>query len=154
MPILEAKFPTFAEFASATVDEVYDPQSLSNAIRLEANTLESGVLTNDGKGHFNFVALPSLAQAAPSFGVQLSDFNADGNCDILLAQNFFGPQRETGRMDGGLGMLLLGAVTGRFSLSGQTRAALLFPKMLKVCSSATLMTITGPTSSSASMTAK
>ena len=58
MPILEAKFPTFAEFASATVDEVYDPQSLSDAIRLEANTLESGVLTNDGKGHFNFVALP------------------------------------------------------------------------------------------------
>jgi hypothetical protein len=114
MPILEAKFPTFAKFASATLEDIYDPQSLADAIRLEANTLESGALINDGKGHFNFVALAPFAQVAPSFGVQLSDFNADGFCDIVLAQNFFGLQRETGHLDGGLGLLLLGAGDGTF----------------------------------------
>jgi hypothetical protein len=114
MPILEAKFPNFAEFASATLAEVYDRESLAGAMRLEANTLESGLLVNDGAGHFEFVALPGLAQAAPGYGVQLSDFNADGRCDVLLAQNFFGPQRETGRMDGGLGLLLLGEEDAKF----------------------------------------
>ena len=38
----------------------------------------------------------------------MSDVDGDRNCDILLAQNFFSPQPETGRMDGGLGLLLLG----------------------------------------------
>ena len=73
----------------------------------------------------------SLAQAAPSFGVQLCDFNADGYCDILLAQNFFGPQRETGRMDGGLGMLLLGAGDGTFQPMWPDTSGIVIPEDAK-----------------------
>jgi hypothetical protein len=131
MPVLEAKFPDFAKFASATLAEVYDRESLADAMRLEANTLESGVLLNDGAGHFEFVVLPGLAQAAPGYGVQMSDFNADGRCDILLAQNFFGPQRETGRMDGGLGVLLLGAGDGTFQQVWPHKSGIVIPEDVK-----------------------
>ena len=114
VPMLELKFPRYSDFASATLSEIYGPQSIADALRLEANTLESGVLLNNGQGRFDFVALPRLAQIAPSFGVQMTDFNADGHCDVVLAQNFFSPQRESGRMNGGLGLLLLGNGDGTF----------------------------------------
>ena len=44
----------------------------------------------------------------------LTDVNADGNADIYIAQNFFSPQLETGRMDGGVSLLLLGKGDGTF----------------------------------------
>ena len=85
------------------------------------------MLMNNGQGHFEFASLPRLAQIAPSFGVQLTDFNADGNCDIVLAQNFFGPQRETGRMNGGLGLLLLGAGDGTVEPVWPNRSGIVIP---------------------------
>ena len=108
MPGLGDKFKTYREFAQASLQELYTPASLKKSLRLAADTLQSGIFLNDGKGTFSFAALPHLAQIAPSFGVALSDVDGDRNCDILLAQNFFSPQPETGRMDGGLGLLLLG----------------------------------------------
>ena len=56
-----------------------------------------------------------LAKIAPSFGFSLCDFNADGYLDIALAKNFFRPQRETGRIDGGFGLLLTENGTGEFT---------------------------------------
>lgn len=81
---------------------------------MEANELRSGVLLNDGAGRFTFEPLPTLAQVAPGFGVVLSDFDADGHTDIFMAQNFYSPQRETGRMAGGVGLWLRGAGDGSF----------------------------------------
>ena len=72
------------------------------------------IFINDGSGSFTFTPLPRIAQIAPSFGVLLADVDADGHIDCVLAQNTFSPQRETGRMDGGLGLLLKGNGTGEF----------------------------------------
>ena len=114
MPFLKNKTPKFHDFASATLSELYE-ESLEKAQRFEANTLASGVLINDGRGRFEFRELPGLAQAAPVFGIAVSDFDADGNPDLFLAQNSHAPQVETGHMDGGVGVLLLGSGDGRFS---------------------------------------
>ena len=40
--------------------------------------------------------------------------DSDGIPDLYVSQNFYGPQRETGRMAGGLGALLLGDGEGSF----------------------------------------
>jgi hypothetical protein len=127
MPMLEVKFPRFSDFASASLVDIYGAEAISKAVRLEATTLESGVLLNHGKGRFEFVPLPRLAQAAPGFGVGLADFDGDGNCDIVLAQNFFGPQREIGRMSGGLGLLLLGKGDGTFQPVWPDRSGIVIP---------------------------
>ena len=76
--------------------------------KFSATVLDSALLRNDGKGHFNVEPLPWLAQTAPSFGVVVAELNGDTAPDVVLAQNFFTAQVETGRMAGGLSLLLTG----------------------------------------------
>ncbi len=109
MPILRERLPTFHQFASSTLQDIYGHALLGAADKFEVNSLESGVLINDGQAHFHFQTLPRLAQASPCFGVVTGDFDGDAMADIFTVQNFFGPQRETGYMDGGVSVLLLGS---------------------------------------------
>ncbi|MGK0361585.1 MAG: hypothetical protein ACI9U2_003903, partial [Bradymonadia bacterium] len=114
MPELASKYGTFTAFARSTAEEIYG-EKLAQAQRFEVDTLESGVLINDGAGHFGLRPLPRWAQASPIFGSAFIDLNQDGHLDIVAAQNFFGPQRETGRFDGGVGAVLLGDGEGGFN---------------------------------------
>ena len=112
MPKLADKFDTYKGFAAASLAEIYTPQKLDSVRRFSVTDLNTSVFWNDGKGNFSPEPLPWAAQLAPSFGVVVRDFDGDGNQDIALAQNFFTPQRETGRMAGGLSLLLLGKSVG------------------------------------------
>ena len=127
VPALSERFPTFKRFALASLQEIYTPQRLEDAQRFEANTLESGILINNGHGELTFRPLPRLAQASPAFGVVLSDVDGDGALDLYLTQNFFSPQPETGRMDGGLSLLLKGNGDGSFEPIWPDRSGLIVP---------------------------
>jgi hypothetical protein len=94
------------------LDELYSRARLDAALRLEANCFDSVVLFNLGDGRFAVRPLPRFVQAAPGFGVAISDFDGDGANDIYVVQNFFSPQSETGRMDGGVSVLLRGDGAG------------------------------------------
>jgi hypothetical protein len=78
---------------------------------------------NDGTGHFEFKALPRLAQITASYGVTFTDVDGDGSQDMLLSQNSYAPQLETGHFDGGQGLLLEGMETGNLTLFGQKTVA-------------------------------
>lgn len=114
MPSLATKFPTFHDFGAATLDSVYSTDKLQTSLVKEATELGNGILFNNGSGHFTFRRLPRIAQTAPVYGIAAADFNGDGNIDLALAQNFNGPQVETGRYDGAIGLLLLGNGDGSF----------------------------------------
>jgi hypothetical protein len=109
LPSVEIAFPSFHEFASATLAEIVGEAQLASATQLSANFADSALLRNDGRGHFTVEPLPILAQVSPGFGVVMSDFNADGQTDVYLVQNQFSTRREIGRWDGGVSALLLGA---------------------------------------------
>jgi len=108
MPNLLNRVNTYHGWASSALDEIYEKARLETALRLEATTLESVVLINDGEGHFTLHPLPALAQLSPVFGIALSDLDGDGYTDAVLAQNFFTAQQETVPYDGGLSLLLRG----------------------------------------------
>ena len=59
--------------------------------------------------------LPELAQMAPVMAIALDDLDRDGHPDAVLAQNFNGAQRETGRMNAGLSLFLRGGDNGEFT---------------------------------------
>lgn len=127
MPSLQTKVGSFHKFAISGLTDLYSESRLGNALRLEANTLESGLLINDGEANFSWSPLPRFAQIAPAFGAALIDLDADGDLDAVLAQNSFSPQRETGRMDGGLGLALLNDGSGAFSILSAPESGLVIP---------------------------
>ena len=121
MPSLGAKFPTFNAFASAMLDDIYD---VNQADVFEATELAHGVFINGGAANFTFKPLPRLAQVSIGFGLAARDFNGDGHVDIAMGHNFNGPQVETARFDGGLGLLMLGDGTGAFEPVESTRSGI------------------------------
>ena len=127
MPHLKEKFGTYHSFALASLQEIYTPKCLGESLRLECNELRSGVLINSGEGEFTFKPLPKIAQIAPVFGVAVTDANDDRKPDIVLGQNFYGPQVETGHMDGGVGQLLLGNGDGTFTAAPPSESGIIVP---------------------------
>ena len=106
MPHLLKRVPTYSSFASKTINEIYTPQAIQESIRLEINTLDSMLFRNDGKGKFIAEPLPFLSQMAPIMDLAITDLNQDGLKEIIVAQNFNAAQRETGRMNAGLGVVI------------------------------------------------
>jgi hypothetical protein len=127
MPFLGERFSTYRSFASASLVDIYTPTCLDQAHRFAAKTLESGLLLNQGDGTFRFETLPRLAQAAPGFGAIVRDLDLDGNPDIYFVQNFYSPQPETGRMAGGLSLLLRGDGNGDFEPVWPRESGLVVP---------------------------
>ena len=114
MPHLMKNAPSYTAFASKTLTELYTPSALDGAMKLEANTLLSMIFLNDGKGNFTAQPLPHFAQLSPVMDIAVGDFDGDGLLDAALGQNFYDAQRETGRMNAGLGVILKGDGKGTF----------------------------------------
>jgi hypothetical protein len=126
MPFVGDKFPTFRDFSLATLDDIYETEKKPRP-NVELNYLESVVAWNDGENGFELEPLPKLTQISPGFGVAIRDFDADGVKDIMIANNFFGSQPETGYMDGGLGLFLKGNGDRGFSAVWPEKSGIVVP---------------------------
>lgn len=114
MPFIADKFKTFHDYSLASVADIYEIKNEPRPVK-ELRVLDSVVLWNENESGFRMQALPKLAQISPAYGVCISDFDADGILDILMATNFFAAQPETGYMDGGIGWLLKGDSKAQFT---------------------------------------
>ena len=125
-PSLVEEFPTFQSFAAAALQDIYSPRFLAAAQRFEVNTLESAALLNDGRA----TSLSVLCRASLKprrVWRRAHGCRRDGKLDLYLAQNFFSPQPETGRMDGGLSLLLRGNGDGSFTPVWPNESGLVVP---------------------------
>ena len=131
LPSLKERFPTYRQFARATVEEVLGEAS-TRAGFLVVRTSTSLVLLNRGD-HFEARPLPMEAQISVATGLVVADFDGDGSEDLFIAQNWFAFPPETPRAAGGRGLLLRGDGRGAFSsvsgnssgirIDGEQRAA-------------------------------
>ena len=131
IPHLAQRFNTFHSFALAELNEVYTPQEMKGAQKFLITELNSGILLNDGNAQFNFKKLPKIAQIAPSFGIVVEDMNGDSFPDLFLAQNFYHSQVETGRMSGGMSLMLTGLGDGTFKPMWPSESGIIIPSDAK-----------------------
>jgi hypothetical protein len=125
LPDLPARFPTQKAFSEATIVQVLGDYQ-AQIHQVQAVCLESVVLLNRGD-RFDLRPLPSEAQFAPAFSVNVADFDGDGFEDLFLSQNFFANQPEIPRYDAGRGLLLKGDGTGNFkAVSGRESGILVY----------------------------
>jgi hypothetical protein len=114
IPAISRRFPKFYQYARATFEDLLPPDSVARAQYFKATTFASAYLSNNGNGTFAIRALPLVAQTAPIFGVGVEDIDSDGNLDLLVTGNFYGPEPEMKRYDALGSLVLKGDGDGRF----------------------------------------
>jgi hypothetical protein len=111
---MKRKFSNYKSYASATMDDILSPEQRKGALRLKANVLKSCYLRNDGNSKFTLIPLPIQAQVSVINGMEVGDFDNDGNLDVLMNGNDFGTDASIGRYDALNGLMLKGDGKGAF----------------------------------------
>ena len=111
---MRARFRTYTDYANATFEESFLPEELAQAYVVCAERFENSYVENLGKGKFRISALPLRAQFSPVYGMISSDYDGDGNLDLLLTGNSYSPEIISGRDDASIGLFLRGDGRGGF----------------------------------------
>lgn len=111
---MRSKFTDYASYAKAKLPDMFSPEELAKAKLLEANTLESTYFENTGSG-FKAHSLPRIAQSFPIYAIMVKDVNNDGQLDVILGGNQSQNRIRIGKIDAGLGLVLLGDGKGDFT---------------------------------------
>ncbi len=115
IPSLAKKYPDHSSYKEQTIQDIFSPEQLKDAIKLDAFVLSTSILINQGNGSFKCKSLPVTAQITPVYAIQISDFDNDGNNDVLLGGNLSKSKPEVGIYDASYGVLLKGNGKGEFS---------------------------------------
>ena len=114
MPVIKKKFLYAADFANASLTEIFSKEKLKSSQLLTANYFSNAVLINDGKLNFTTEALPWEAQLSQYRDAIVVDANGDDLPDILLVGNYYDNNIQMGRYDADYGTLLINKGNGKF----------------------------------------
>jgi hypothetical protein len=113
MVSMRSKFTDYASYSKAKMTDLFSAQELEKDLRLEIQTLESLYFENTGSG-FLAQPLPRLAQISPLYSILPVDVNGDGHLDLIVGGNQNQTRIRIGKIDAGLGLVLLGDGKGNF----------------------------------------
>ena len=114
IPLIKKNYLYAADFAKASMNNIFSTEKLKNAQVLTADYLSNAILINDGHQNFVAHALPWEAQLSSYRDAVVVDANNDSLPDILLAGNYYDNNIEMGRYDADLGTLLINKGNGIF----------------------------------------
>lgn len=107
IPLLKKKFLYAADFAKASLTELFGSEKLDNAQVYSANYFSNALLVDNGNLNFDAINLPWEAQLSTFRDAVVVDANADGKPDILMMGNYYENNIEMGRYDADYGTLLI-----------------------------------------------
>lgn len=122
------RFPSYAGFAAATVEQLFGAAALNRALHLQTDTFESVYLQNQGNGAFAWTPLPSLAQIAPIRGIITTDVDGDGKLDAITAGNLYATESNIPPADAGNGLWLKGDGASHFTAVSPFESGFLAPR--------------------------
>jgi hypothetical protein len=114
MPSIKKKFDNYTKFSEADFASMFSKEELEDVYKLQATSLASAYIENQGEGSFMMHALPLQAQFSALQSILVDDYDSDGKLDALIAGNFYNPDFMTGRYDASIGLLLKGNGKGGF----------------------------------------
>jgi hypothetical protein len=129
MPRISEKFPSFASFAYADLNQIIGSE-IEGAIHKEAYLMSSIILENDN-GQLKIRKLPPEAQFSTLLGIQVKDINDDGIFDLIIAGNKFDVEIETTAADASPGYILLGKGNLEFEAIHPSESGLMIPYNVK-----------------------
>ena len=106
MPFIGEKIPTFDEFATASIEDIYG-EVVTTAYQKKVTEFSSVILVNNGDMTFKVNKLPELAQTIPILSSETYDINKDGYEDLIVAGNIYNTEVETPRLDNQFAVVLL-----------------------------------------------
>ncbi|CAM4125795.1 VCBS repeat-containing protein [Zobellia roscoffensis] len=111
---MRSRFKTYKSYAETNFEKSFLQEELKDAYVVKSYTFSSSYVENQGNGKFKLHELPLELQTAPIEGVVVSDFNEDGNLDVLMTGNSYATEAATGRYDAFVGAFLKGNGKGSF----------------------------------------
>ena len=114
MPFLNKKFLSYADFANASMDELFGRDMLKTASKKFVFELNSCYFINNGDGSFTKKVMPLAAQFSSIHDMALVDTDQDGFKDVLIVGNNFEINTQLGRLDAFHGVLLQNDKNGGF----------------------------------------
>jgi len=103
---LSKKYPDYESFKDADIYDIFTESQLNTSTIIEVNNLKTILLINEGDFKFEIKDLPKEVQFTPIYAIATSDFDKDGDLDILLGGNLNGVMPEFGRYDASFGNYL------------------------------------------------
>lgn len=116
MPILKKKFLYAADFAKASLQDLFGSKELEEAGKWSADYFSSVVLINKGNLQFAVEPLSFEAQLSPLKAAVPVDADGNNLPDFLVGGNYYGNNIEMGRYDASYGQLLINKGAGRFDV--------------------------------------
>lgn len=116
LPPLKKKYVKHEAYKDQTIEDIFDPETLSNSQVLEVKTLSSTLFIN-GENSFESIELPFDAQISQVFASHIEDVNGDGDLDIILAGNQKRVKPELGSNNASYGLVLLAKEDAYIALS-------------------------------------
>lgn len=106
MKSLKKAFPDFESFKSATMSDIFGTDNLNKAKRNETNNLNTTLLLNKGNWNYESIPLPQEVQYTCINTIATSDFDKDGDIDIVMGGNQYKAKPEVGISDASRGLYL------------------------------------------------
>ena len=107
LPFLKKQNIKFSEYATKSIDQLFNKEILSKADIKEVNQFASLVAYNEGDGKFNVQELPGRVQLSCICSIETYDFNNDGIKDLILGGNNYNLKPQFSRQDASRGNILV-----------------------------------------------
>tara|TARA_R110001592_G_scaffold238127_1_gene497502 strand:+ start:69121 stop:72474 length:3354 start_codon:yes stop_codon:yes gene_type:complete len=132
LPKLKGKFVDYNSFAEANLENIFESLDLSEADTLQARSLSSIALINDGKGNFTINQLPMELQLSPLFAMNKAIISADNQSILLTGGNIRKTRVSTGQLDANPGFVFnIAAQNAELKAIPATKAGLFFQEEVR-----------------------
>ncbi len=122
LPQIEAKFPDYSSFATASVYDVIGHDQAEKSYERNAHTFANGVYLNEDD---KYVSIPfsNMNQISSINSILLYDINDDGYNDLIMGGNLYSSEVETPRNDASYGHILINQKDGSYKTVAVERTA-------------------------------